>query len=272
MSRARLFGLGAAAIMLLIAVAADATGNLTWQSKDRSFVSRMMSLRQRYQGKVHVAKLNNRPAVFINTDFGQGSYNSWTTEQKAQFNQFKRDLQKAVGANTLHAYNDGGHLHVGTGISSTSALASGYKGKNIDIYGSLNLCDYSMARPGNNRTCVLFKLPTSKLRLFNTYVQAIENDFHGTLGRVEYNGRPAPPPYISGNSNNAHNCTTWLSYFLNKKVDSSVQNRHSPYTFCKYNSKGNANTMRGIMVFNHPNAPHTGQSLSSSFFSSLQFD
>lgn len=263
MSRAKFFMAAAIAALFCASTPASAQSvpNLSFRPSDRGFVQRMCALGQQYPGRVAVCKLNSRPAIFINSNFSGNT---------AQRDQFKSALLSALGSSTVHAYNDGGHLHVGTGKGGATQLRAAYQGRNIDLYDSLNLCDYSL--PSYERSCVMFKLPSTALTKFDTYVNAIETDFEGTLGETVYEGQPAPPPYFSGNSSNAHNCTTWFSYFMRLKADRSVQSRHSPYMFTSKNAEANASSMRGVLVFNMQNAPAHGSDLASSFFQRLTWE
>ena len=265
----RVFAALAAVLLCSSAYATGGSGNTSsqWRPQDQSFVTRVESLATRYPGKVVLAKYNQRPAVFINLQGGGAA--------------IKNDILKTLGANTIHCYNDEGHLHTVTGVTpGQNTLPAAMQGKNWDLYTQgygANRWGQPPSWPsdGQQRPCVMFKLPTSGLPKLNAYLDAITNNFDATLGPTVFEGNPYPPPYF-GNPQGAHNCTTWMAALLTRGAPkglglTGIQPRHSPWMFCYANAKTNASALRGIIVFNHSSPPQPGATITQSFFNSLNW-
>lgn len=112
---------------------------------------------------------------------------------------------------------------------------------------------------------MLIKLKNSQLSAFNDYLGAIQNDFRGTLGRTDYNG--GTPPYISGSESGSHNCTSWVSTWARANVSNAIPYGAYPPGWVERmaRTRSNASAYRGLVVFNHPDAPHTGQRVARNF-------
>lgn len=249
----------------LVAAAAALLWSSFAEASEQTFMRRMYALRAKYRGHVHIAQMNNKPAVFINTDFGQGDYYSWTSAQQTKFKSFRKDLLKTLGTNTLQLWNPvgGDWLHVGTGTGYNNKLAADNKGKTIKLYSYYGANDFEVPTPGTERTALMVKLKNTQLGKFNTYLEKIKTDFEGTLGETEYNG--GVPPYVSGRSTGSHNCTSWMTSWLQKEVGGGLSYGADPPSWCRWTARSDATPLRGVIVFNHPNAPHTGQTVPSNF-------
>jgi hypothetical protein len=230
-----------------------------------SFVARMYSLREQYRGFVHIATKGGKPAIFINTDFGVGQYENWSEAQKARFQKFRSELLAVLGTNTLQLWNPVGDdwLHVGMGTGGSRLLDQENKGQTLKLYDYHTLHEFEIPTPGTERTTVLVKLTNPQLAKYNTYLRGIKTDFYGTLGETEYNG--GIPPYVSGRPDGTHNCTSWMTSWLTKEVDRDLRYGADPPSWCRSTARGDAQALRGILVFNHPNAPHTGEVIDNAF-------
>ncbi|MCC6746053.1 MAG: hypothetical protein IT371_00255 [Deltaproteobacteria bacterium] len=236
------------------------------EGRGASFLDRMYSLRQAYRGKVHIATYRGRPAVFINTNFGRGETYDWTAQEQAKFEAFRTDFLKAMGTNTVQLWNPVGDdwLHVGTGLGTNARLSADRKGKTMKVYNYYDAEDFALPEPGEQRTTVLAKLNNIQLDKFNRYITAIERDFEGTLGETEYNG--GVPPYVTGRRDGSHNCTSWMSSWLNKEVDRNIPYGADPPSWCRtLAERTDSQALRGMVIFNHPNAPRTGSVVPENF-------
>lgn len=251
----------------LFAAAALLLGTSFAEARYRSFRQRLFDLRAQYRGHVHIARMNGKPAVFINTDFGQGSYRRWTPAQKRRFQRFQKDLLKTMGTNTLQLWNPVGDdwLRVGTGTGRNQRLAAENKGQKIKLYNRYESNPFIIPEPGTQRSTVMVKLKNPQLSKLNAYLEAIKSDFRGTLGRTDYYG--GVPPYVSGRADGAHNCTSWMTSWLEKEVGGGLDYGADPPSWCRATARysNHIQPVRGVLVFNHPNAPHTGQSIPYNF-------
>jgi len=259
--------LGLALLMLATAPA---------QASSSTFLTRVKRLQTRYPGQINIATMNRRPAIFVSTKFGQGDYYNWTPAQQAKFEAFRKDLLKALGTNTVQAFNPVGddYLHVGTGTGTSTKLAAANKGRVINLYGNLHDEPYDLPDPSTERTCVLVNLTNKQLtntqgKGFDQYLTAIRNDYNTngnmdqTLGAVEYNG--GTPPFVSGRSDGTHNCTSWFTSWLQKFVGGGFYYGADPPSWCRSTSTCSARALRGMLIFNHANPPQDGQSIPNSF-------
>jgi hypothetical protein len=264
--------LGAAVVMVAgsIPTGADAS--------PATFLRRMYRLRSKYRGHVHIAKMDmgrsrdKRPAIFINTDFGRGEFHTWTSAQQQKFNSFQRDLSKALGTNTIRIWNPhepgtdqgGDWLQVASCKGYNPRLEPQNRNKHWSCYSSIREREPALPQPGQEQTNVLVKLKNPQLTAFNKYINAIKRDYRGTLGETNYNG--GTPPYVSGRSTGSHNCTSWMTSWLKKEVGNGFRYGADPPSWCKSTAcDPYARSVRGVVVFNHPNAPHTGQTISRNF-------
>lgn len=263
---------GAAALTAIAAMPAPA------QARYQSFLSRLYSLRSSYRGHVHIAKMDmggtnsKRPVIFINTDFGSGSYHTWTAAQKQKFNTFQADLSKALGTNTVRIWNPhergtdqgGDWLQVASCKGTNTRLDAANRNKHWSCYSSIYERDATIPMPGTEQTVLTVKLKNPQLTKFNTYINAIKADYRGTLGETDYNG--GTPPYVSGRSTGSHNCTSWMTSWLTKHVGNGFRYGADPPSWCARTGRDpEARSVRALLVFNHPNAVHTGQTIPRDF-------
>jgi hypothetical protein len=115
------------------------------------------------------------------------------------------------------------------------------------------------------RTVAMIKLDNTQLTELNTYLTAIADDFEGTLGPADYYG--GTPPYFGGTD---HNCTSWFSNFLNRKVSTEFSTHANPASMLRSITRGNyqgktAQAFRALLVFNHANPPAKGATISRDF-------
>ena len=168
--------LGVAAVMVI-----GSTMGLAEARRYKSFLSRMYSLRAKYRGHVHIAKMNmgssqlKRPAIFVNTDFGTGNFNNWNAAQKQKFASFQADLSKAMGTNTLRIWNPhepgtdqgGDWLQVASCKGYNPRLAANNRNQHWKCYSYVSEREATVPKPGTEQTNLLVKLNNTQLTKFN---------------------------------------------------------------------------------------------------------
>lgn len=245
-----------AALMGITLFSTTAFGTATYRD---SLYYRMKSLQRSYPNQVSIAFMHNRPAYFLKTtDLGQ-----------SQTTQFRKDLLKTLGTNTLRAWNTTDWLQVGTGTGSNPKLSQQNQGKHFALYNHFR--DNTWQLPTGQQSCVLVKLKNSQMKNsrgkgFDQYMNAIRSDFSGALGRTDYNGDWNGPPFVTGRANSAHNCTSWFTSWLKQEVGRGFRYGADPGSWCISTARSSsAKGVRGLMVFNHPNTPQNNARLSSNF-------
>jgi hypothetical protein len=118
------------------------------------------------------------------------------------------------------------------------------------------------------RAVALIVLSDDQMVLLNTYLAAITDDPSTNLGPSSYNG--GVPPYFTGDPNGKHNCTSWFSEWIHRKVSSEFAVYYNPAALMKSWTTGGwsgqlATRFRGLLVFNHPTPPASGATISKSF-------
>jgi hypothetical protein len=230
-----------------------------WAAQPDGLMTRMQALKTTYPTRVTIANLHNRPAYFVNTQ-------SFQTPAKAEA--FRVALLKALGTNTVRAWNTTDWLQVGTGKGTNSALGAANQGKHFALFNHFR--DYEWALPCSEETCVLIKLTNKQLKNsqgkgFDQYMNAIRSNFSGALGETIYNGDWDGPPFVTGNRNSGHNCTSWFTNWLERFVGGGLEYGADPGTWCQSTARSHATPLRGMLIFNHPHAPANGATLPSNF-------
>jgi len=254
----------------------------------KSFSQRVQALKAKYSSKVTLATKQGKPAIFVKTD-------SFSSE--SQTKAFYADLYKMVGGNTIMIWNPAGdnyfHLAFGQGYPN-SKLSQKYYKKAMRLYSVIHVWDIEGGnldsecyddddydedsyvdwndevcidddQVGAERAVALIKLTNTQLKELDKYLNAIVDDFPGTLGPEEYNG--GTPPYFGGSQ---HNCTSWFSVFLDRKVSSSYPTYANPASLMKSITTGGYNgqltsSFRALLVFNHSDPPQSGATISKNF-------
>jgi hypothetical protein len=233
---------------------------LAWaKPKEDGLLTRMTALKAAYPGRVTIAKLHGRPAYFVNA---QG----FETSAKAET--FRLAVLKALGTNTVRAWNTTDYLQVGTGVGPNASLCATNQGKHFALYNHFR--DSAWQLPYAEETCVLFKLTNAQLKNkqgkgFDQYLNAIRSDFGGTLGETRYNGDWNGPPFVTGNRSSGHNCTSWFTNWMERFVGGGLEYGADPGTWCQSTARSTATPIRGLLIFNHRNPPADGAKLKSSF-------
>jgi hypothetical protein len=248
----------AMATLMLSTSAWAAPATTTYTSTD-GLPARMKALQTANPGRVTIAKMNGKPVYFVNTQ-------NFSTSAKAE--QFRVAVLKALGTNTVRAWNTTDWLQVGTGMGINKSLSAANQGKHFALFN--HFVDQPWALPCSEETCVLIKLTNAQLKNksgkgFDQYMTAIRNDFYGTLGETEYNGDYNGPPFVTGRTSSKHNCTSWFTNWLQKKVGGGLEYGADPGSWCQSTARSGATPVRGLLVFNHPNTPTEGAKLPSSF-------
>lgn len=222
-------------------------------------LTRMQALKTSYPTRVSIAKMHGRSAYFVNTQ-------NFQTPAKAD--QFRVALLKALGTNTVRAWNTTDWLQVGTGTGTNSALSAANQGKHFALFN--HFVDEPWVLPCSEETCVLIKLSNAQLKNsqgkgFDQYMTAIRTDFTKALGETIYNGDYNGPPFVTGRKTSGHNCTSWFTNWLERKVGGGLEYGADPGTWCQSTARGSATPVRGLLVFNHPHAPANGATVPSNF-------
>jgi hypothetical protein len=248
----------------------------------KPFSQRLTDFAAKYPTQVVLAKKAGKPAIFVDTK---------VCTTKALTKAFYADLNKMMGPNTLSLWNPAEENYFHLGLQDSTKLDEMYRNKSIRLYSHIHIwdntlgnlddeCDsnydddneyldyvedpcYDSYQVKRERTVALVKLTNTQMVELNTYLDAIVDDFDGTLGPAEYNG--GKPPYFGGSK---HNCTSWFTYFLNKKVSTQFSSHASPASMMKsYTGAWGsvATAFRALLVYNHPNPPASGATLSASF-------
>ncbi|MCC6751561.1 MAG: hypothetical protein IT371_28170 [Deltaproteobacteria bacterium] len=255
-----------------------------------SFEGRLRAFAQRNRAYVTMATKQGRPAVFIKTA---------ALPNEAAAKKLHADLLATFGTNTLMLWNpaDDNYMHVGTGTGTNLRMDRRFRGKAMRLYDHFHLWNMSAGNldeecysedeeydEGTNlfydepcydpdqvdrqRTVALVKLTNTQLGGLSKYLSAITDDFEGTLGPSDYYG--GTPPYISGRADGEHNCTTWITSWLNKYVSRQISTHANPASFVRSLVHGDYNgrllsIYRAVVVFNHPNPPAEGATIDSRF-------
>ena len=229
-----------------------------------------------------MASKAGKPAIFVDTKV-------CTTE--ALTRAFYDDLYSMSGANTVMIWNPAEENYFHLGLNNSAKLDSYYHNKSIRLYSHIHIWDNTLGNLDDEcdsnydedneyldyidepchdsyqvkreRTVAMIKLTNEQVTDLNTYLDEIVDDFDGTLGPAEYNG--GKPPYFGGSQ---HNCTSWFTYFLNKKVSTQFSVHANPASMMKsYTGAWGsvATAYRALLVFNHPNPPQSGATLPASF-------
>ena len=244
---------------LFVAFAAlVASSALAQQTTSDTLLVRMQALKARYPGQVTIATLARRPAYFVKT----------TNLDATQTERFRTDLLKALGTNTIRAWNTTDWLQCGTGVGTNRKLSSQNQGKHFALYNTFR--DYTWALPSSEETCVLLKVSNNQLsnsrgKGFDQYINAIRSDFYGALGETDYNGDYDGPPFVTDNPSGKHNCTSWFTNWFKKFVGGGMQYGADPGSWCEDTALSSARPVRGLLVFNHPHTPQDGAQLPSNF-------
>lgn len=243
---------------LFVALGLVLLGSTALATTKDSLQRRMEKLRTRYPNQVSIAYMNNRPAYFIKTD-------NMSTKQASTF---RNALLYTLGTNTLRIWNTTDWLQVGTGKGSNKKLSSENRGKQFALYNHFR--DMSWSLPEGQETSVLVKLKNTQLQNprgkgFDQYINAIRNDFQGTLGETDYNGDYSGPPFVTGDPQSKHNCTSWMTNWLKREVGGGFRYGADPGSWCISTASNPTSAVRGLLVFNHPNTPQNGAQLQSSF-------
>jgi hypothetical protein len=252
----------------------------------KPFAQRLQDFKQKYPTQVVLATKQGKPAIFVNTKV-------CTTE--AQATAFYEDLYKTVGTSTIMFWNPAGenYFHL--------AFAGGWNNENLDdrfyfkamrLYSHLHLWDITAGNMDDEcgygdyddqyvdeqtepcfdsyqvereRAVALVKLDDAQLKSLNTYLEAIIDDFPGTLGPADYNG--GTPPYFGGTK---HNCTSWFTKWINKEVSSKFPTSANPASFLRSVTTGGyggqlAPEFRALLVFNHASPPQDGATIDQDF-------
>jgi len=251
-----------------------------------SFDDRVKALAQKYPTQVTLATKQGKPAIFLDTRVCQ---------TEAQATAFYGNLYAAVGLNTIMIWNPAGdnYFHLAFGTGTNANLDTVYHGKALRLYSHIHIWD---ATAGNmdegcgdgdydeeeyvdleqdpcfdsyqveaQRAVGLITLTDAQLKDLNTCLNAIQDDFPGTLGPAEYNG--GTPPYFGGTQ---HNCTSWFSIWLNKKVSSTFSTSANPASLLRSVTTGGysgqlASEFTALVVFNHPSPPASGATIAKDF-------
>ena len=253
----------------------------------KPFEDRLKDFAQKYPTQVTLATKQGKPAIFLNTQVCQ-------TEAKATA--FYGDLYSTLGLNTIMIWNPAGdnYFHLAFGTGTNANLDSQYHAKAMRLYSCIHIWDitagnmkeecesdddydeddyvdlnedpcFDSYQVGAERAVALIKLSNAQLKDLNTYLNAIQDDFVGTLGPAEYNG--GTPPYFGGSE---HNCTSWFTIWLNKKVSTKFPTSANPASLMQSVTTGGysgqlADEFRALLVFNHANPPQSGATIPKSF-------
>lgn len=125
-------------------------------------------------------------------------------------------------------------------------------------------CGSSAGQISAERAVALIVLSNAHMELLNEYLVAITDNPDENLGPSEYNG--GVPPYFTGDPDGKHNCTSWFSEWLSRKVSSQFPSYYNPAALLKAYTRGGysgqlADRFRALLVFNHPNPPQSGDTI-----------
>jgi hypothetical protein len=114
---------------------------------------------------------------------------------------------------------------------------------------------------GAERAVALILLTNAQMTLLNDYLVAITDDPDTNLGPSEYNG--GVPPYFTGDPDGKHNCTSWFSEWLHRKVSYEWPVYYNPAALMKAYTTGGysgqlASQFRALLVFNYHTPPASG--------------
>ncbi len=245
------------------------------------FAARLQAFAQKHPGYVTLATKQGRPAIFVKTAF---------SADESYVKAFYADLYTMIGGNTLMIWNPAGdnYFHLGIGLDDKKNLDAMFRQKSIRLYSHFHVWDSSLgnlddgcsegeyddeessfldlqeepcfdrSQVDRERAVALIELSDAQMKDLGTYLDAIRDDFEGTLGPAEYNGGVQ------------HNCTSWFTVWLNQKVSSTFPTSANPASLMQSVTTGGwsgklAKEMIALLVFNHPSPPASGADLPKSF-------
>jgi|GEM_PF-2834075 hypothetical protein len=281
--------------------AGSATVNYSWGNDwtgtggYKTFPERVAAFAAKYPTMVTQATKQGRPAIFLKTT----KLVEATAPDEDAIRAFYADYYAMLGTHTAMAWNPAGENYFHLWTPSGSQLSPRFRNVSMRLYshfhvwnvalGNLdNECydeddDYddedatsdfvdseclSEGDVGNERTVALLKMDSDQLTSLNTYLEAIDDDFYGTLGQVEFNG--GTPPYLGGGEDGQHNCTSWFSIWANQSLSSALPMYANPASLIRAYTQGSysgtlATPLRALVVFNHPDPPAEGADLDRNF-------
>jgi len=126
----------------------------------------------------------------------------------------------------------------------------------------------SMGQVSAERAVALIVISNAEMTLLDDYLAAITDEPSTNLGPSDYYG--GVPPYFTGDPNGKHNCTSWFSEWLYRKVSTEFPTYYNPAALLKAYTTGGysgqlAAKFRALLVFNHPNPPAHGATIPKSF-------
>ena len=270
--------------------------DMTWETSEPGDPPAVLSLERRinefaeaFSPVVTLATKQGRPVIFIDTH----SMRDDPEKAAAVYG----ELYKVIGANHLMVWNPPGednYFHMATGEGGADdPLSPRFRNMGIRIYSHFHIWDisggnldwqcwyegpeedpddlvYRVTGQCHNgeqierqRTMALIKVTDQQLGSLNDYLQAISDDFMGTLGPANFGG--GLPPYFGGSQ---HNCTSWFTHWITREVSSQFPTSVNPASFMlditgSYGAP--TEEVEALVIFNHPQRPISGTELEPGF-------